>query len=311
MADSISIVMDPIEQIHPEKDSSFALMLAAQARGMVVYYVHDVDLFIESGRVYAKRHRVVLRDEAHDWFEIQSSEVAPLAETDAVFMRKDPPFTMDYVYLTHCLDLVAAEGTPVINNPQSIRDCNEKLFTAWFADCCPRTLVTRQTEHLLDFLRQEQQMIVKPLDGMGGAGVFYVQADDVNQHSIFAQLTQNGSELIMAQQFIPEIKTGDKRIILINGEPMPYALLRIPTQHEVRANLAAGGRGEVVALTERDQALCNRVGPVLKSKGLLWVGLDVIGGYITEINVTSPTCVREIEAATDLKICEALLASVL
>lgn len=306
---SITVIMDSIESIKPHKDSSFALMLKAQKEGVRVYYVDARDIFLKSSQVLCIRHQVQVFDKARDWFEIIKTEKVLLSETDAIFMRKDPPFNMDFIYLTYLLELVEKEGVLVVNKPRSIRDCNEKLFTVWFPECCPETLVTRSNEQLGIFLDEQKEIICKPLDGMGGSSVFYVHDKDLNKHTIFDTLTQSNSELTMAQRFLPEVVRGDKRIIIINGVPMPYGLARIPAADDVRANLAAGGKGEVVPLCDRDYWLCEKISPVLKDRGLLWVGLDVIGDYVTEINVTSPTCLREIEAETDLDISAAILSA--
>jgi glutathione synthase len=307
---SITVIMDPIEHIKPQKDSSFAVMLKAQSMGIRVYYVNASDVFIRDQKVQCVRHQVALTDNPEHWFEFEKTSTAVLADTDVIFLRKDPPFDMDYIYLTYLLELAEKEGVLVMNQPQSVRDCNEKLFTTWFPECCPETLVTRSRQQLNDFLEEHKEIICKPLDGMGGSSVFYVHQKDLNKHTIFDTLTSEGKQLMMAQRFIPSVSSsGDKRIIIINGEPMPYALARIPAVDDVRANLAAGGRGVVTPLTDRDRYLCDQIAPTLKEKGLLWVGLDVIGDYVTEINVTSPTCIREIEAETSIDICARIMAA--
>jgi glutathione synthase len=291
----IAIIMDPIEQLAVKKDSSVALMRAAAARHIENYYIVPDDIMLKEGQVQAVARQVHFETSAKTWFSLSEPAVIALTEFDAVFMRLDPPFNLRYVYLTQLLSLAVRDGARVVNNPDSIRDCNEKLFSSWFPDCCPPTLVTSQMAALDDFLDEQQEIIVKPLDGMGGRSIFYVKQGDLNKKVIFETITQHDSTLMMAQRFIPEVRLGDKRITLINGEPVSHAVLRVPHAEDVRANLAAGGRAHIVPLSARDQTLCQRIGPTLKEKGLLWVGLDVIGDYVTEINVTSPTCIRELE----------------
>ncbi|HNK33765.1 MAG TPA: glutathione synthase, partial [Plasticicumulans sp.] len=226
----------------------------------------------------------------------------PLAELDVLLMRKDPPFDLEYIYTTYLLERAEAEGVRVVNRPQSLRDANEKLFTAWFPQCCPPTLATRDMARLRGFVAEHGDAILKPLDGMGGAGIFRVRAGDANLNVIVETLTERGRRTALAQRFIPEISAGDKRILMIDGEPVPYALARIPAEGETRGNLAAGGRGVGQPLSERDRWICAQVGPELRRRGLVFVGLDVIGDWLTEINVTSPTCARELDAQFGLDI---------
>lgn len=310
MSRHIGIVMDPISAITIKKDSSFAMLLAAQAKGWSLFYMEQQDLFLTQGIVYADMKPLKVMEDPDHWFEFGDAQTLPLADLDVVLMRKDPPFDMEYIYSTYLLEQAQAAGVLIINNPQSLRDANEKLYTAWFPQCCPPTLVTRKAELIRSFHQQHHDIILKPLDGMGGASIFRVKENDPNFSVIIETLTNYGKTSIMAQQFIPEIIDGDKRILMINGEPVPYALARIPAKGETRGNLAAGGRAEGRPLTDRDRWICQQVGPTLREKGLLFVGLDVIGNYLTEINVTSPTCIRELDQQFNLNIAGDLMDSI-
>ena len=310
MTRRIGIVMDPISAINIKKDSSFAMLLAAQAKGWTLLYMEQQDLFLRDGKVIAAMRPLSVQEDPHNWFQLEAPITVPLKSLDAVLMRKDPPFDMEYIYSTYLLEQAQAEGVLVVNHPQSLRDANEKLFTAWFPQCCPPTLVTRQKQLIRDFQAEHGEIIIKPLDGMGGASIFRVAQDDPNFSVIVETLTDLGQKSVMVQRYIPEIKYGDKRILMINGEPVPYALARIPAAGETRGNLAAGGRAEGRELTERDRWICQQVGPTLRDKGLLFVGLDVIGDYLTEINVTSPTCIRELDRAFDLNIADDLMDAI-
>jgi glutathione synthase len=310
MSRHIGIVMDPISKINIKKDSSFAMLLAAQARGWSLFYMEQQDLFLHQGIVSASMKPLNVMDNSDNWYELGSTQSMPLADLDVILMRKDPPFDIEYIYSTYLLEQAQAAGVLVVNNPQSLRDANEKLYTAWFPQCCPPTLVTRKVELIRDFQQQHNDIILKPLDGMGGASIFRVKHDDPNTSVIIETLTEHGHKSVMVQQFIPEIVDGDKRILMINGEPVPYALARIPAQGETRGNLAAGGRAEGRALTEHDHWISQQVGPTLREKGLLFVGLDVIGNYLTEINVTSPTCIRELDQQFNLDIAGDLMTSI-
>jgi len=298
----LGVVMDPIASIKIAKDSTFAMLLAAQQRGWQLHYMEQPDLYLAAGRARARTRPLTVRDDPADWFELGEPTEQPLADLDVILMRKDPPFDMDYIYSTYLLELAEAEGTLIVNRPQSLRDANEKLYTAWFPQCTPPTTVSARQDVLRAFLAEQGDVILKPLDSMGGASIFRVREDDANLGVILETLTQHGRRLIMAQRYIPEIRAGDKRILLIDGEPVPYALARIPAAGETRANLAVGGRGEGVPLSDRDRWICAQVAPTLRAKGLLFVGLDVIGDWLTEINVTSPTCIRELDALYDLDI---------
>ena len=303
----IGIVMDPISRINIKKDSSFAMLLAAQAQGYAISYMEQGDLFLGDGMTSAEMRSLKVTDNSKNWFELGPVETKPLSILDAILMRLDPPFNMEYIYTTYLLEQAESAGVLVINHPQSLRDANEKLFTAWFPQCCPPTLVTSREHLLRDFQKKHADIILKPLDGMGGASIFRVSKNDPNTSVIIETLTQHGQQAIMAQRFIPEIIDGDKRILMINGEAAPYALARIPAKGETRGNLAAGGRAEGRPLTKRDHWICKQVGPTLRKKGLLFVGLDVIGDYLTEINVTSPTCIRELDAQFGLDIAGELM----
>lgn len=306
----LGVVMDSIAQIKVQKDSSFAMLLAAQARGWQLYYMELSDLFLHDGQASAKMQQVEVTDDPDNWYQLSNETVQPLHELDVILMRKDPPFNLEYIVATYLLEQAEKHGTLIVNKPQSLRDANEKLYTAWFPQCCPPNLVTNQAQHIRDFLNQHQDIILKPLDGMGGASIFRVKQDDVNISVIIETLTNHGQRFIMAQRFIPEITQGDKRILLIEGKPVPYALARIPAKGETRGNLAAGGRGEGIALSERDYWICEQVGDTLREKGLIFVGLDVIGDYLTEINVTSPTCIRELDRQFDLDIAGQLMDAI-
>jgi glutathione synthase len=307
MSRHIGIVMDPISAINTKKDSSFAMLLAAQEKGWTLYYMEQQDLFLHQGIVSAEMKRFTVQDNPDTWYQLEESETLPLSELDAVLMRKDPPFDMEYIYSTYLLEQAQQAGVLIVNNPQSLRDANEKLFTAWFPQCCPETLVTRKAQLIRDFHSQHGDIILKPLDGMGGASIFRIKQNDPNFSVIIETLTNHGKTSIMAQKFIPEITEGDKRILMINGEPVPYALARIPAKGETRGNLAAGGRAEGRPLSDNDKWICQQVGPKLREKGLLFVGLDVIGNYLTEINVTSPTCIRELNSQFNLSIASELM----
>ena len=306
----MAIVMDPIGSIKIHKDSSFAMLLAAQARGWTLLYMEQQDLFLRDGEAFAMTRSLEVRDQAGDWFKLCEPKEMRLGELDVILMRKDPPLDMEFIYTTHLLEQAERAGALVVNRPSALRNCNEKLFAAQFPDCCAPNLVSRDPARLRSFLDEYGDIILKPLDGMGGASVFRIQADDPNISVILETLTALGQRTAMAQQFIPEISAGDKRILMVDGEPVPYALARIPAKGETRGNLAAGGRGEGIELSERDRWICSQVGPELRARGLLFVGLDVIGDYLTEINVTSPTCIRELDHLYDLDIAGQLMDSI-
>jgi len=310
MQRTIGIVMDPIQRITIKKDSSFAMMLAAQARGWQILYMEQQDIFLSEGNVFAEMRSVTVKEDANNWFELGEKVTRPITDVEAILMRKDPPFDMEYIYSTYLLEQAQAAGVLIVNNPQSLRDANEKLFTAWFPQCCPPTLVTRKKNLIREFHQKHGDIILKPLDGMGGASIFRVNAGDPNFSVIVETLSDMGKRSIMAQRYLPEITDGDKRILMIDGEPVDYALARIPADGETRGNLAAGGRAEGRPLTERDRWICSQVGPTLREKGLIFVGLDVIGDYLTEINVTSPTCIRELDREFGINIGADLMTAI-
>lgn len=306
----LGVVMDPIAGINTRKDSSFAMLLAAQSRNWELYYMELNDLSVSDGQAMAKVRQVNVQDDPAQWFSLKDTETVLLKDLDVILMRKDPPFNMEYIYATYILELAEREGSLVVNRPQTLRDANEKLSTSWFPQCTVPTLVARSHQQFLEFVDEQKDVILKPLDGMGGASIFRVQQGDVNTNVILENITQHETRFIMAQRYIPEIVDGDKRILLINGEPVPYALARVPARGESRGNLAVGGTGVGVPLTERDRWICNEVRATLVEKGLLFVGLDVIGDYLTEINITSPTCIRELDKLYDLDIAGQLMDAI-
>jgi glutathione synthase len=306
----LGVVMDPIESIKIHKDSTFAMLLAAQARGWQLFYMEQRDLSLHDGSCQARIRELWVDDNAAGWHRLGETQEIPLHQLDLVLMRKDPPFDMEYIYTTYLLEAAEAKGCLVVNRPRSLRDANEKLFTGLFPQCTPPTLVTRRPEQIRAFHQEHGDIILKPLGGMGGASVFRVPSNDTNLGVIIETLTLHGSRYTMAQRFIPEIAMGDKRILMIDGKPVPYALARIPAKGETRGNLAVGGRGEGVPLSERDSWIAAQVGPELRDRGILFAGLDVIGDYLTEINVTSPTCIRELDAQFDLDIAGELMDAI-
>ena len=297
MSIEVGIVMDPVGSIIVKKDTTLAMMLAAQHRGWALRYMELGDLFVRDGTAHARMRSIEVRDDPHDWYTLGETNTRPLASLDVILMRKDPPFDMEFVYSTYILERAEAAGVLVVNRPQSLRDANEKMFTAWFPRCCPPTLVTRDHARMNAFLHEHGDIIVKPLDGMGGVSIFRVRTGDPNVNVVFETLTRQQTRYAMCQRYIPEIREGDKRVLLIEGEPVDYALARVPAGGDARGNLAAGARGIGMEITPRMREIAREVGPVLREKGLVFVGLDVIGDHLTEINVTSPTCVREIDAA--------------
>jgi glutathione synthase len=305
---SLGVVMDPIGAIKFHKDSTLAMLLAAHARGWEIHYMELGDLALRDGAAWGRTRRLRVMHDEQRWFEFTGEpELRPLAALDAILMRKDPPVDTEYLYATQILERAERAGTLVINRPRALRDANEKLFAAHFPQCTPPLRVTRRRDELLAFLGEHGTIVLKPLAGTGGASVFQVRRDDPNANVIIETLTANGSRFVMAQRFLPEIAQGDKRILLIDGEPVPYALARVPAPGEFRGNLAAGGTGTGVPLTERDRWICAQVGPTLREMGLLFVGLDVIGAHLTEVNVTSPTCIRELDRAYGLDIAGQLM----
>lgn len=303
----LAVVMDPIQSINYKKDSTLAMLLAAQKRGWQLWYILQNGLYLDASRAMAEMRPLEVRADPKDWFTLGDSERRPLADMDVVLMRKDPPFDTDYIYSTYILERAEQEGCLIVNKPQSLRDCNEKFFATQFPQCTPPTLVTARKSLLREFHLHHGDVIFKPLEGMGGSSVFRLKEGDPNVTVVIETLTQHERTPIMAQKYIPEIVQGDKRILMINGEHVGYALARIPAPNETRGNLAAGGSAKGVELSDRDRWICEQVGPTLRGKGLMFVGLDVIGDYLTEINVTSPTCIRELDAAFNLDIAGQLM----
>jgi len=298
----IGIVMDPIESITPYKDSSLAMLLEAERRSAEIHYFQQRDLKLLSGKALGQSQRLNVRDDNSDWFELGDSAEVELGDLDVILMRKDPPFDMEYVYTTYILDRAREAGALIVNHPQALRDMNEKAFTAWFPECTPVTLITRSMQEMKAFLAKHDRIVVKPLDGMGGRSIFVVKKGDNNANVIFETLTDFGQQFAMAQVYIPEISAGDKRILLINGEAVPFALARIPSDDDNRGNLVMGATGVGQELSATDRAICEHVGPVLRDAGVLFAGIDVIGDFLTEVNVTSPTGIRELDKHFDLNI---------
>ncbi len=307
---TVGVIMDPIESIKPHKDTSFAMMLEAQRRGAQVVYFELSDLFLDNGKPMGMAKTVVVRDQPSDYYSVEAEEIVDLGDIDVLLMRKDPPFDSEFLYATQILSLAQDSGALVVNNPQALRDYNEKLFTSYFPDHIPHTLVSNNQQRIREFHAKHQDIICKPLDGMGGASIFRVKPDGNNLGVIIETLTKLGTRYMMVQEYLPEIKEGDKRVLIVDGEVMPYCLARLPSKGETRGNLAAGGTGRPQPISDADRALANAIAPTLKAHNILFVGLDVIGSKITEINITSPTCVREIEAAFDINIMGALFDAI-
>jgi glutathione synthase len=308
----IAFLMDRIETISVKKDSTLAMIAAAQKRGLEVLYLNQDGLFLDKGAVTALIKPLKLRDDfcqsldptqaGEDWYQLGDERPMALGDVDIVMMRKDPPFDMEYIYTTYLLERAEADGALVVNRPNALRDCNEKLFATQFPQCCPELIVSRRIDKLKAFHSEHANVVFKKLDGMGGASIFRIMDQDPNLTVVLETLTDGGRQQIMGQVYLPEIVDGDKRILLINGEPVPYALARIPSAGETRGNLAAGGRGEGRPLTDRDRWIAEQVGPELQRRGLLFVGIDVIGDHLTEINVTCPTCIRELDEQFGLDV---------
>ena len=298
----IGMVMDPVQSITPYKDSSLAMLLEAERRNAEIHYFEQKDLSLVSGKALGQSTLLHVRDDNDDWFDLGDRQEIALGDLDAILMRKDPPFDMEYVYTTYILDRAQEAGAQVVNAPQALRDMNEKAYTAWFPQCTPTTLITRSMDEMKAFLAEHDRVVAKPLDGMGGRSIFAVKKGDKNANVIFETLTDYGKQFAMAQVFVPEIKAGDKRILLIEGEPVPFALARIPTGDDHRGNMVAGAVTKGQELSERDRWICEQVGPALRDAGVLFAGIDVIGDYLTEVNVTSPTGIRELDKQFDLNI---------
>ena len=310
MGKLLGVVMDPIASINFEKDTTLALLLAAQKHGYEIFYMEQADLYLDNSEPYAKMGRLKVYDHPEKWFDLEKSSPQHLSQLDVILMRKDPPFDSEFIYSTYILEAAERLGTLIVNRPQSLRDCNEKVFATHFPQCTPPLIVSRDQALLSAFLEDHEEVVYKPLDGMGGTSIFRVKRGDQNLNVILETLTDNGKNTIMAQKYLPEITSGDKRILVVDGVVIPYCLARIPPKGEFRGNLAVGGTGLVKPLSERDLWIAEQVSPVLKEKGLIFVGLDVIGDYLTEINVTSPTCVREIDKLHNTAIGETLMEAI-
>ncbi len=302
MSYKLLMIMDPIESINIKKDTSFGFLLEAKNRGWDLFYCQPQNLSLKDNQVIADAQQINVFNEVGAHYDSGTSKNIKFDQFDAVFMRKDPPFDMDYIYSTYLLELAKEAGSLIINDPRSLRDCNEKLYTAWFPKFTPKTLVSASADQIKSFVTEQQDVILKPLDGMGGASIFRVKAGDPNVSVIIETLTQHGKQLAMAQTFIPEIVKGDKRILIVNGEVIPYTLARIPSKGETRGNLAAGGSGVPMPITDKELEIAEKIAPDLVKRGLYFVGLDMIGDYVTEINVTSPTCMRELENEYNINI---------
>ncbi|TDJ40419.1 MAG: glutathione synthase [Gammaproteobacteria bacterium] len=306
----IGIVMDPIGSITPKKDSSFAMLLEATRRNAEIHYFEQQDLRMLCGEARGRSTLLSVQEDHDDWFQFGDQQDIELGSLDAILMRKDPPFDMEYVYTTYILDRAKAAGALVVNAPQALRDINEKAYTAWFPDYTPQTLITRSMADMKSFLADHDRIVVKPLDGMGGRSIFVIQKGDNNANVVFETLTDYGQRFAMAQVYIPEIKLGDKRILIVDGEPVPYALARIPSDDDNRGNIVAGATTRGQKLSAADRRICDQVGPVLREHGVLFAGIDVIGDFMTEINVTSPTGIRELDREFDLNIAGLMFDSI-
>lgn len=305
----LGVVMDPIASIHFKKDSTLAMLWEAEKRGWKIYYFEPADLFLQDGQAYGNAKKMHVHEDEDKWYSWHGSEVMPLDDLQVILMRKDPPLNEAYIHTTQILEYAERSGVLVANRPRALRDCNEKLFACDFPQCMTSTLVTQSRDKFLAFWRKHEDVICKPLNTMGGTSVYRVRKDDVNANVIFESLTNGGAVQMMVQQFIPDITRGDKRILMIDGEPVPYLLARVPQAGDWRGNLAVGAKGETRPLSPRDQYIAAQVGPVLRERGIYFAGLDVIGDYLTEINITSPTCIREIEAQTDISVTKLLFDS--
>ncbi|MDH3589987.1 MAG: glutathione synthase [Gammaproteobacteria bacterium] len=299
---NLGVVMDPIGDIKPVKDSTLAMLLAAQRRGWKLWYMNLDDLWLTSGVAEGRMRELAVRDDLKDWYEIGAERTAGLADLDILLMRKDPPFDMEYIYATYILEIAEKAGVVVSNPPRALRDINEKASIAWFPELSPPTLITRSMSQMRRFADSHKKVVFKPLDGMGGKSIFVMSADDPNTNVVLETLTDYGSRFAMAQGFIPEITAGDKRILLVDGVAVPYSLARIPAEGENRGNLAAGAKAVGQPLSDSDQRLAAAIGPAMVQRNLLFVGIDVIGEQLTEINITSPTCIRELDAEFGLDI---------
>ena len=306
----LGIVMDPIETINFKKDSTLAMMIEAQNKNHELFYMTPDSLYINSGISYAASSKVEVKNDPLGWFELEEEKLIKLSQLDAILMRQDPPFNSNYIYNTYVLEMASREGVSIFNNPRSLRDCNEKVFATEFPQCCTKHLVTSHKKLLTDFVEEYKDTVIKPLDGMGGASIFRLKKNDPNLNVILETITLHFTQKVMIQEYIPEIAEGDKRVLIINGEPMSAAIARIPAEGELRGNLAAGASAVAKSLSDRDMWICKEVGPSLVEKGLLLVGLDIIGDYLTEINVTSPTCFKEYKELCDIDVANTFIEAV-
>jgi glutathione synthase len=307
----LGVVMDPIAHIKYAKDSTLAMLLAAQARGFELVYMEQRDLSLRDGKAFARTRQLTVRADPAAWFTLGEPRIEALETLDCILMRKDPPFDTEYIYTTYILERAEDAGVLVVNRPQGLRDMNEKVYTAWFPQCCAPTLITRDMADMAAFLREHGKIVCKPLDGMGGRSIFVIEQNDKNMNVVFETLTASGERFAIVQRYLPEIvESGDSRVLLIDGEPLSHALARIPSATDNRGNLAAGAKGVGRPLDERDRWLAGQIGPALAAKGMIFVGLDVIGGYVTEINVTSPTGIRELDKQFSLNIGDLLMAAI-
>ena len=306
----LGVVMDPIESINFKKDSTLAMMIEAQSKGHEIFYITPNALFINSGIAFASSAKIEVKDNPSDWFSLEEEKIIKLSELNSILMRQDPPFNSDYIYNTYVLEMAFREGVNIFNNPRSLRDCNEKVYASEFPQCCTKHLVTSNKLLLSQFVEAYKDTVIKPLDGMGGASIFRLKKNEPNLNVILETITHHFTQKVMIQEYIPQISEGDKRILVINGEPMGAAIARIPAEGELRGNLAAGASAVAKSLSERDMWICKEVGPSLVKKGLLLVGLDIIGDYLTEINVTSPTCFKEYKELCDIDVAKTFIDSV-
>jgi len=306
----LGVVMDPIESINFKKDSTLAMMIEAQSKGHEIFYITPNALFIDSGIAFASSAKIEVKDNPSDWFSLEEEKIIKLSELNSILMRQDPPFNSDYIYNTYVLEMASREGVNIFNNPRSLRDCNEKVYASEFPQCCTKHLVTSNKLLLSQFVEEYKDTVIKPLDGMGGASIFRLKKNEPNLNVILETITHHFTQKVMIQEYIPQISEGDKRILVINGEPMGAAIARIPAEGELRGNLAAGASAVAKSLSERDIWICKEVGPSLVKKGLLLVGLDIIGDYLTEINVTSPTCFKEYKELCDIDVAKTFIDSV-
>ena len=306
----LGIIMDPISKINIKKDSSFAMLLAAQKRGWNIQYMELDDLYMDNDVPVARMQYLKVADDLNKWYTLSDAHVDNLSTLDIILMRKDPPFDLEYIYSTYILEHAQRLGVLVVNNPTALRSVNEKFFITYFPNCIPPTRISRNTQVLLDFVTEHKDVIIKPLDSMGGKGIYRITEVNDNAESKLRSITKNGTGFIMAQKFLPEITAGDKRILLINGKPVPYALARVPTNINLKGNLAQGAIGKGIELTDRDKWICDQVGSKLSDMGLIFVGIDIIGNYLTEINVTSPTCIRDLDSLFNISIAEQLMDAI-